>query len=95
MPSSAPLPRRGSWRSRDAGLVVRREAETDGEGRARIAGLPVRGTIALGVDADGFAPWRRTKLSAREAPVVATLERGAQVLGRVVDPWGARWRTRG
>jgi hypothetical protein len=72
----------------DAGLVVRREAETDGEGRARIAGLPMRGTIALGVDADGFAPWRRAKLSAREAPVVATLERGAQALGRVVDPWG-------
>ena len=72
----------------DAGLMVRREAMTDAEGKARITGLPVRGTISLGIDAAGFAPWRREELTARDAPVIATLERGAQVEGRVVDPWG-------
>jgi protocatechuate 3,4-dioxygenase beta subunit len=75
----------------DAEGGTARRAVTDGQGRYTIEGV-LPGSWVLDVDGDGYLPPRRHPVEAEPGAsltIDVTLERGAQVRGRVVDARGA------
>lgn len=77
------------WHSDGAGY---RSLRTDDAGRFTLRGLPAVETSYLWVTADGWAPWVREGFALEAvvppAPVVAHLERGVPLSGRVLDANG-------
>lgn len=65
---------------------------SDGEGRFRIGGIPLREVVTLGVQAAGWRPARRTVMlgegAAEHPSVEIALRPAARVTGRVVDARG-------